>query len=96
MYGSLAPGQYRFLVRAVNSAGMLSPQTARLTFRVLQPLWARWWFLVFAAAGLGSILYGLHRLRVRQLLALEQVRMTIATDLHDDIGASLSQIAILS
>jgi signal transduction histidine kinase len=29
-------------------------------------------------------------------VSLERIRTTIATDLHDDIGASLSQIAILS
>lgn len=30
------------------------------------------------------------------LLAVERMRTSIATDLHDDIGSSLSQIAILS
>jgi signal transduction histidine kinase len=34
--------------------------------------------------------------RVAQLIALERVRTRIATDLHDDIGASLSRVAILS
>ena len=31
-----------------------------------------------------------------QMVSLERMRTAIATDLHDDIGASLSQIAILS
>ena len=38
----------------------------------------------------------LYRYRVRQLLELERIRTRIATDLHDDIGASLSRMAILS
>ena len=35
-------------------------------------------------------------MRVARLLEMERVRTRIATDLHDDIGSSLSQIAILS
>ncbi len=44
----------------------------------------------------GGIAFSLYRYRVRQLLELERVRTRIATDLHDDIGASLSRVAILS
>jgi len=42
------------------------------------------------------MLYGLYRFRLDRVLELEHIRMRIATDLHDDIGSSLSQIAILS
>ena len=38
----------------------------------------------------------MHRARVARLLELERMRTRIATDLHDDIGSSLTQIAILS
>src|SRR5262249_8671572 len=41
-------------------------------------------------------IYGVHEFRVRELLAVEKIRLRIATDLHDDIGASLSHIAVLS
>jgi signal transduction histidine kinase len=40
--------------------------------------------------------YAVYRYRIGRLLELERVRTRIATDLHDDIGSSLSQVAILS
>ena len=69
---------------------------ASVSFHILPPVWQRPWFVAIASVvvvGLGVLLY---RYRVAQLVAVERVRTRIATDLHDDIGASLSQIAILS
>ncbi len=95
-YGRLAPGAYRFLVRAINQDGALSPKPAVLQFRILPPLWQRWWFLTLVALMLGLMGYGLHRYRVAQLVALERTRTRIAADLHDEIGSNLSQIAVWS
>ena len=92
----LAPGRYRFFVRAVNSDGVVSSSPAAVTFRILPPLWERWWFLALIAIGLTSTLYRLYRYRVARLMELERVRTRIASDLHDDIGANLSLIAGLS
>jgi ligand-binding sensor domain-containing protein/signal transduction histidine kinase len=93
-YANLAPGAYRFSVRAISSDGTSPP--AVVSFRVLAPVWRRSWFLALALAATLAAAYALHRYRVSQLLELERVRTRIATDLHDDVGASLSQIAILS
>jgi ligand-binding sensor domain-containing protein/signal transduction histidine kinase len=95
-YGALAPGEYRFAVRAINSDGGASPAPATVEFRVVPPLWRHAWFqgMLLAVAIAGSI--WVHRARVARLLEIERVRTRIATDLHDDIGSSLSQIAILS
>lgn len=94
---SLAPGSYRFLIQAVTSGGEpLSDKTAIVSFKILSPIWQRWWFSAAAIILIFAVVYALYRYRVRQLIALERVRTRIASDLHDDIGASLSQIAVVS
>ncbi|MBL8188155.1 MAG: hypothetical protein JNK38_09110 [Acidobacteria bacterium] len=95
-YANLAPGSYRFLVRAINADGVVSAQPATVAFMILPPLWRRWWFMVLIVLSVGAAIYALYRYRVSHLLALERVRMRIAHDLHDDIGSNLSRIAMLS
>lgn len=95
-YPRLSSGRYRFLVRAVNSEGLTSPVSAAIGFRLMPPIWMRWWFLTAAALVIAGCTYWLYRFRLRQLLELERVRTRIASDLHDDIGSSLTQIAIMS
>ena len=48
-YANLAPGRYRFLVRAVSAGGATSPSPAVVAFKILSPVWQRWWFLSLAA-----------------------------------------------
>ena len=107
MFSNLAPGSYEFEVRAVSAAGDRSPQPARVAFRVLPPVWRRWWFITLAALVVLSSVAGFEhyraanrreigRAREERLAALEQVRRRIAADLHDEIGSTLTQISILS
>jgi signal transduction histidine kinase len=51
---------------------------------------------LLAALMIGGIAYATYRYRLAQPLKVERVRTRIATDLHDDIGASLSRMAMLS
>jgi ligand-binding sensor domain-containing protein/anti-sigma regulatory factor (Ser/Thr protein kinase) len=95
-YASLAPGRYRFVVRAVATDGSVGQNPAAVAFTILPPIWQRTWFLTLAAIVMTAGAYLLYRTRVAQLLAVERVRMRIAADLHDDIGGSLSRIAIQS
>ena len=95
-FASLGPGAYRFLVRTVNTEGEFSLEPAIVEFTILRPVWQRWWFTSAAALLIGAAIYSMYRYRLKQKLEVERVRTHIAADLHDDIGANLTRIAILS
>ena len=120
-YANLRPGSYRFLVRAVNSDGVVSQKPAVVSFRILPPLYLRWWFITLGVIAGLTIIYLVYRYRLarlhevnealldaklaeeklrkareEKLIELESVRKRIATDLHDDIGSSLTRISLLS
>ncbi len=95
-FANLAPGRYRFLVRAVTSNGQVSEQPAMISFLILPPVWERWWFLALVGLMIAAATVFFYRYRVSQLVELERVRTRIATDLHDDIGSGLSQVSVLS
>lgn len=95
-FANLKPGAYRLLVRALSVEGVYSQTPAIVAFNIAAPIWQRWWFIalvIFSIGGLASVLY---RYRVARLLEVANMRTRIATDLHDDIGANLTKIAILS
>jgi ligand-binding sensor domain-containing protein/signal transduction histidine kinase len=91
-YAALAPGRYLFEVRAAGSTA----HPATVAFVVRPPVWQRAWFVALVASLLAGLAYRFHRARVERALELGRVRTRIATDLHDDIGSNLSQIAIWS
>jgi len=98
-FNYLPAGDYVFKVWGRDHAGNISGPF-ELSLNVRPAPWRTWWayslyVLVIALLGAGAA-YVLNQHRLERLLAVESVRMRIATDLHDDIGASLSQIAVLS
>ncbi len=95
-YADLKPGHYRFSVQAMNDDGIVNPTPAALDFRILAPVWQRGWFLALAWMLVAIVAYFIYRYRLNRLLELERVRTRIASDLHDEVGSGLTQIAILS
>jgi ligand-binding sensor domain-containing protein/signal transduction histidine kinase len=92
---NLRPGAYRFVARATAS-GRSGPSTVSVAFTILRPWWLRPWALSLGALLLFGVSAAAYNLRIRHLLAIERVRLRIAADLHDDIGTSLSRMALIS
>ena len=95
-YAQLTRGAYRFEVRAVTASGIVSAVPAVVAFRVLAPVWARWWFITGLLGLVALAAHMAYRMRTARLVELERIRTRIAADLHDDIGANLSRIAMMS
>ena len=95
-YANLSSGSYRFMVRAVTTDGVVSSSPAIVAFVIQSPVWQRGWFRLLALALTACLFYAVYRYRLSRLLEMERLRTRIATDLHDDVGSTLSQIAILS
>lgn len=93
---NVAPGAYRFAVRAVNADGILSAEPATVAFTIVPPVWRRSWFLALSVGAALALLYAIYRSRLARAVEIATMRTRIATDLHDDIGANLTKIAILS
>jgi len=104
-YPQVPPGDYRFQVLACNRDGVWNETGATLALTLEAYWWERAWFRLLgpvAALGLlaGGISLGVRRRHRRQiehlqvLQATERERARIAQDLHDDLGAGLTQISL--
>lgn len=94
-YSNLKPGQYLFLVKTRNSNGIESG-VAGFLFTIQTPFWQTGWFYTLIGLAIVGVFYVFYRTRINRLTALYQLRSKISKDLHDDIGAALSSISIMS
>jgi ligand-binding sensor domain-containing protein/signal transduction histidine kinase len=105
-YSKLPHRDYQFQVQACNEDGVWSEHPGALAIKVLPPFWHTWWFITLTSAGLlGMIVGSVHyvstqRLQrqvaaLRQKEALEKERARIARDIHDQVGANLTQLSLL-
>lgn len=74
-YPYLPPGDYTFKVRAINSDGVDSTQSAKLRFRIMPPFWKTWWFqllAVFSVLGTGVLFFVWRMKRAREKIELRE------------------------
>lgn len=105
-YANLSPGKYTFRVKAANSDNVLSDE-ATLLIKILPPFYSTWWFRIGMTVILLSFIIFITKKafqfklknRIRALekeKALEEERHRISKEMHDDLGAGLTQISLIS
>jgi signal transduction histidine kinase/ligand-binding sensor domain-containing protein len=95
-YTNVPPGNYTFLVKAANQSGQWMYQAEPLTIRIAPPFWRTAWFWLIVFMLLLASGYVIYRNRMNQYKRLQEMRNKISRDLHDEIGATLSGIAMYS
>jgi len=106
-YHKLAAGRYVFRVIPVDECGRQNGIGMQLPLVIVPPFHASGWFWAIiiatgSAALTGGVRYATWKRMQRQLersehrRAVEAERMRIAEDIHDDMGASLTRISLIS
>ena len=105
-YPKLPPGDYHFHVYACNEDGVWNKTGATMEIIVQPYFWQTNWFRVVTVIFILGIVAAIVRCvstqklqrelqRHKQHEALEKERSRIARDLHDQLGANLTQVALL-
>ena len=94
-YTHVDAGGYVFKVKGTNGDGVWNEAYASIRIIITPPFWKTWWFILLLVLAIGGGIASILTYRVRQLLKFERLRSKIAADLHDDIGAGLTEISIM-
>ena len=106
-YDSLPPGDYVFRLKTVTPAGEPVGREVALAVSIPQVFWKRPPFVALGLAAFAAVITVIVRAAVQRRMQprldqleqrrqMERERLRIAQDIHDDLGASLTHINLLS
>ncbi|MDQ6632292.1 MAG: ATP-binding protein [Verrucomicrobiota bacterium] len=105
-YSNLRPGNYIFHVQGCNNDGVWNQLGAKVKLTLQPHYWQTWWFKLFVVVTSLSLVAASARFftkrrmqlkleRLEHQHAVEKERTRIAQDMHDDLGARLSEILLV-
>jgi ligand-binding sensor domain-containing protein len=93
---NLPPNSYQLEFFSVNNQGVKSRITRNIKINISQPFYNTWWFYLINLLFLFSIILIFYQYKKKQIVRLNNVRNQISRDLHDELGANVSSINIMS
>ena len=97
-YTNLPARQYTFRVQAANNDGVWNRAGASFAFRVLPPIYRRWWFYVLVLLLTGGMAIAIYRLRVhnieRRFAAVLNERNRVAREVHDTLAQDFVSVSL--
>jgi signal transduction histidine kinase len=107
-FDRLPPGSYEFEARALDLYGMPLPVGQKIRITVVRPIWQNAWLWGSSAGVLGtlSLIVAYWRVRRRAVRKemerlsrkhlMESERVRIAQNIHDDLGARMTHLSLVS
>ena len=102
-YNNLPPGNYNFIIKATDKTGNWGTNQSLLKLKINPPFWQTWWFYLLSFIFIVSLIYLFIQFRIHQVKKVVKIQnkmmnmqQKISEDLHDNIGASLSSISMMS
>ena len=93
-YPQMPPGDYKFVLYASNSDGIQNPIPRILHIEIKSPYYRTWWFRTLVALLVFSIVAYIIYLRFSKKLELQNLRLKLYENLHDDVGSRLTAIVL--
>lgn len=95
-YANLSPGEYIFHVKGSNNDGVWNQTGTTVAITILAPFYKTWWFISLVVIIIGLSISLFIGIRIRNLVEMDKLKSKLAADLHDNVGAGLTEISILS
>ena len=93
-YTNLDAGNYIFKATIVEGNVPNESIAVSIPVYIAPPFWETWWFYLLMIITIALLIYTFIKFRINKILELERLRVGIASDLHDDIGSTLTKLAL--
>lgn len=93
-FSSLKSGEYIIQVMGKNSRGFWVKAPILFHIIIATPWYKTWWAIIVYFTIAILMFYAIFRYRLNQIKRLFQLRTQISSDLHDDVGSSISSVNI--
>lgn len=93
---SIPYGTYTIEIKALNAKGIPAANMLRFGLLVKMPFYKTWWFYLLLLTLAGMLIYIFFQMKFRNLKQMQQMRVQIASDLHDEVGSLLTRITLFS
>jgi signal transduction histidine kinase len=89
-------GRYKIIFRYRKEDGSYVNDALTLSVYITPRWYQTWWFTTLLFLLASVILYALYRYRIGQIHKQQEIRKSIARDLHDDLGSTLNSVKIFT